>query len=778
MRHFVYSLFALAAVEWPLRAQRASGELRLEVVDSTGAGLQAGCALTSQSAGVKLAFRTSPAGRYTAKPLPFGPFHLHCERPGFSAASSLVEIQSEIPRTLRITLGVAAVETTIVVRDEDTLLDPQRTGSLQQAGSELLSQRRSAAPGRGVLEMVNTQPGWLLEANGVLHPRGSEYDVQYVIDGVPLYDNRSPGFAQSLGIEEFQSMKIMTGGYPAEFGRRLGGVIEVVTNRESRPGFHAKAALEAGSFEARKAFVSGQYTQGRTTAGLSAEGFLTARYLDPPVEENFTNHGSGAGFSGRLERDWTGSSRTRFYMHHRQAGFLVPNENLQQTAGQRQDRAAMETMGLVSHQQVLSPSVVGHFRLMGRDTSALLWSNSLSTPIQPVQNRGFREFYGLGSLLWNRGRHEWKAGVEAIRTSIRERFAFRITEYEIEGKPIFDENVPATFRFQDQGHSREQSAFVQDLIRLGRLTLSAGLRWDHYQLRVNEHGLSPRLAAAWHVPSAGLLIRACYDRAFQPPAVENVLLASSNLVRNLGGEGFFFPLRPSRGHFYEAGFSKSIFSKLRMDGVWYRRQFRNFADDSLLFNTGVSFPIAFDRAVIRGYEAKLEIPRWGRVSGYASYSNMTGHGYLPVGGGMFLGEDADRLLAQGSFAITQDQRNTARARVRAELHRRLWTAWGGGYNSGLPVEMEGVADHALLESQYGEQILNRVNFSRGRVRPSFSLDASAGWDVWNKEARAVRLQFDALNLTNRLNVINFTGLFSGTALEPRRSFALRLEVAF
>ena len=50
------------------------------------------------------------------------------------------------------------------------------------------------------------------------------------------------------------------------------------------------------------------------------------------------------------------------------------------------------------------------------------------------------------------------------------------------------------------------------------------------------------------------------------------------------------PVPPSRGNFFQVGFAKSVFSKLSLDGNYYRRNVRNFADDDLLLNTGVSFP--------------------------------------------------------------------------------------------------------------------------------------------------------------------------------------------
>jgi outer membrane receptor for Fe3+-dicitrate len=88
---------------------------------------------------------------------------------------------------------------------------------------------------------------------------------------------------------------------------------------------------------------------------------------------------------------------------------------------------------------------------------------------------------------------------------------------------------------------------------------------------------------------------------------------------------------------------------------------------------------------------------------------------------------------------------------------------------------------SLLEqatAQYGPQIVDRVNFVRNRVKPSFSLDASVGAEIWKRDTVQMRLQADAANLNNRLNVIDFAGLFSGNAVAPPRSFAVRLETSF
>jgi len=80
--------------------------------------------------------------------------------------------------------------------------------------------------------------------------------------------------------------------------------------------------------------------------------------------------------------------------------------------------------------------------------------------------------------------------------------------------------------------------------------------------------------------------------------------------------------------------------------------------------------------------------------------------------------------------------------------------------------------------QYGQRIVGRVDFERGRVRPSMSLDLSGSLIAFKTKAQQFRIQADVVNLTDRLNVINFAGLFSGMAIAPPRSFAIRLHADF
>jgi hypothetical protein len=758
----------LAAAQF---GQSATGELRITVRDSGGLGVQCPVTLVSESNDLSQQLDTGADGLVIAKRLPFGRYRITVNRPGFAPYNGHVDVDSVLPREVSITLTPAAVQSQVTVRAGDTLLDPHQTSAVNRVGTDTLQQRITTLPGRSLSDVVNTEPGWLVEANGILHPRGSEYQVQYVVDGLPVTDNRSPSFAPELDADDVHSMTIMTGGYPAEYGRKLGGVIEVVTAANPRQGLHGSADVSAGSFATATGGAAMQYGWTHTLAGLSGSLERTDRYLDPPVEENFTNTGTGGNAAFQFEHEFSPANRLGITIRHAHNSFLVPNERVQEDAGQRQNRDSRDTTGDISYQRVLSPSMVADVRAMIRSVGAGLSSNAASTPITAFQDRGIDEGYVKGTIAGHAGPHEWKAGLDADFAAVREAFSYQITD-----PSQFDPSTPQAFSFNGRTPDREQSAFVQDQLRLGAWTINGGVRWDHYSLVVHDHAISPRFGVAWSWPRADLVLRASYDRAFQTPAIENLLLASSPTLDSLNDTVIRLPVQPSLGHFFEAGLSKRLWSAARIDVTQYSRRMDNFADDDLLLNTGVSFPIAFDHAEIHGTEVKLDIPHWGAWSGFASYSFMRGTGYLPITGGLLLGDDAATVTSTGAFPISQDQRHTIRGRITYQLSRRAWLSGAMSYGSGLPVEFDG--DPATALAQYGPRIVSQVDFETGRVRPSSSIDAAFSMIVFTNGREQVRVQANAINLANRLNVINFAGLFSGTALAPPRSYGVRVHVEF
>ncbi|MGH9626205.1 MAG: hypothetical protein ACRD4G_17980, partial [Bryobacteraceae bacterium] len=155
---------------------------------------------------------------------------------------------------------------------------------------------------------------------------------------------------------------------------------------------------------------------------------------------------------------------------NQQTWLEVPNDLLQQAAGQRQDRTSGSTEGQISYQHLFSPSLVGAIRADIRDVSAGLWSNPLSTPVFAQQDRDYRETYWNGSLAGNNGPNNWKAGVQGRYASEAENFHYRIVAYTIGDEEIFDDTLPPAFQFNGRALDREHAAYGQDSLHLGALT--------------------------------------------------------------------------------------------------------------------------------------------------------------------------------------------------------------------------------------------------------------------------------------------------------------------
>src|SRR5271168_4881737 len=363
-------------------------------------------------------------------------------------------------------------------------------------------------------------------------------------------------------------------------------------------------------------------------------------------------------------------------------------------------------------------------------------SNGNSTPILVFQHNWFREVYFKGAATVDRGRNEWKFGVESDNIFLNENFSYLITD-----PSQFEQGTPQTFAFRGNRPDLEQSAFVQDRISFKNWTISAGLRWDHYQLLLNRQALDPRFSISRYFPSADLVLHFSYDRVFQTPSFEDLLLSNSPEVKSIDPANFLrLPVEPSEGNYYEAGLTKVVRGKIKLDANYFRRLVANFSDDSQITNTSISFPIAFRKSIIYGAEAKLELSDWRRFSGFLSYSYTVGTVWLPVTGGLFLGPDAASAATQltGHFPDSQDQRNTIRGRLRYQVKPRFWVAAGIQYDTGLPFEFE--ADPATALAQYGRQVFDRINFARGRLYPSFQVNASAGADIHKSDRLTMQFQ--------------------------------------
>ena len=487
----------------PILSQSTTGELRLTITGPNGLGVKSTVEIVSQGNQYRNTFATDEQGVLDAKRLPYGIYQLQIRAQGFAQDSEPVDIRSALPLDRSIRLKLGTVSESVKVTAADTLVDPFRAGSVNEIGREAIQNRLTALPGRSMQDLVNAEPGWLYEGNAVLHPRGSEYQTQFVVDGIPLTDNRSPSFGpESADGDDVESLKIYTAGIPAEYGRKMGGVIEINTLKNSAPGLHGQFTVFGGTYATGGIDTQDQYTWKHNTFGVSAAGNMTGHYLNPVVPQNYTNNGTTGSFSANYERDLTQKDRLTLIVRHDLARYDIPNELVQQNGaylpdsnndvgcppvppadepddcvfipgGQLQTGDNFETMGSAAYQHIFSADTIGWLRFMARDNSNDFYSNPASWPVIATQHNDFKEIYFSGSGSVHYGNQEWKAGVESDAIFLNEDFGSVIPDCADPTDPrcpitlgILDAGAP-TFSFTGSRPDLEQSAYVQDSIRLG-----------------------------------------------------------------------------------------------------------------------------------------------------------------------------------------------------------------------------------------------------------------------------------------------------------------------
>ena len=305
MTHRVRKLFHLGVLflALPLLAQSNSGELRLKVIGPDGFPLQASVELSSDALQFRRSFSTDESGQLTARNLLFGLYRLQVRSESFSAYDGIIEIHSTLPTDYLVQLNIAALSTAVNVTAENTLLDPERTGTINHLDSKAIADRPASLPGLPLESPIwlTPQPGWLYtKGMPFLHPRGSE-SSNPVCNGStesPLTRQPIPQFSTlQIEADDVDSLTIYTAGIPAECWAQDGWSRH---RRSQRSVTYTRACtvrlfLSGGELRyGQEPSPSVQDTWGRNTLGGSASGNATARYLNPVVPENYSNRGTTA----------------------------------------------------------------------------------------------------------------------------------------------------------------------------------------------------------------------------------------------------------------------------------------------------------------------------------------------------------------------------------------------------------------------------------------------------------------------------------------------------
>ncbi len=765
-------------------AQLQHGLIRGTVVGPDGHPLDAAIVTLLDGLGETVTSVPARGGRFELAGVAPGTYSLRADAPPLRGVLQKLTVSGALPIAVELRLSAALSEEIVVSAGERDAVPAINRITL--AGDTI----RRAAPrlrSRALQDAVATTPGWATEDNGILHVRGVDDGFLYVIDGVPVYERIDGLFGMAPDPATIDSVNVITGYVPPEFGLKSGGVIEVRSAARTADTWAGTVDLGAGSERVRdfSAIAGGPIGRAAAlTSGLS--GLTSDRFLDPVHPDNLHNRGGSLSGGGQFGWNASAANTLTVVAGFGRSRFDVPHGEAQEEAGQDQRQRIQQHWQTVSWQRSWSSNAVSQVAAYHRHGSARLAGSSRDTPLYTAADRAGRRAGVLASLTRQLGHHVVKIGGEAARLSLREAFSFAVTDLaDIEDANLSQaallHSAQRPFVFAGTATPRLLSLYAQDSIRpSNRLTVELGVRADWSRMLVETSQWSPRVGAAYRWPSTGTTLRASVGRFFQPPQAENLLLASSPEARALSpfvadGEAGGSDLEPERQTAFDVAIDQMVGPRVRLDVSYWRRRIEDAADPNVFLGTTIIFPNTVAKGRASGVEARLEVPRVRGWSGYVSYANTHVVQFGPITGGLFLEDEVIEIGPGTAFTPDHDQRHVGAAGLLFDHQRTgLSASLTARYESGTPLEVDDAAIEELDERPGAEL----VDFRRGRVHPRRVFDARVGARLLRTRHADLDLRVAVLNLTARRWAYNFGNPFSGTHFGPRRTIQLGVRATF
>jgi len=642
---------------------------------------------------------------------------------------------------------LTSINEQVVVRAQSKLLDETEAATITTIGREQIQ----TLPTARRTQLTDIITPFVASAVGshdnLVHLRGNELSLNTFINGVSFFDNPHQLFTPGLSPDIIQSVNVVTGGFPAEFGNRFGGILDIVTRSGFDANNHGSVSVGAGTYLRHNVALDyGGHTK-RFGYFLYGQGFESARFLNTPEPNLLHDKGYGARSFAQFDYRPGAHDSFRLVLTGDGTNFQLPNTTEDETRARdffqrnREQTIVLAWDHLFSASSVLSTSLYERFA----GARLLPTSDSLS-----IQAGGLRNDITLGAKsdysLYVGSRHAIKAGVDLMLLRLREDFSFDPRDNEVETEP---------FDFRGRKTGGQASVYFQDQYRPFRnFTANLGLRYDQYSIVTSAHALSPRINLAYALQGGRTVLHAAYNRFFAPPPIENLLLSA-----RLGFQGK--PPQIERSNHFEAGVSRSIRDRLviRLTGYW--RSDKNSFETTELANVRIFAPTTFARGKAYGIEFTsqlAEIKPLG-VSGYFSYTAQRAFQTGPVSGGFTVEDIAADERSPAAF----DQIHTGVAGLTYREHRSgFWASTALEYGSGTP---------ASLRNSAGETTLVRLP-------EHFLANFYFGVDLFRQERRAIGLQFNVENATNRVFRIAKESDFTPVQYSPPRFISGSMKVHF
>ncbi|MCC6265639.1 MAG: TonB-dependent receptor [Bryobacterales bacterium] len=737
-------------------------------------------------------------GGFMVGNIPFHSYNVTISKAGFASYENQISLRSNIRVTLEVRLEIAGVSESVTVSERVAILvDPEETGTHLQMNESEIENLPLQVGNRGLEAVLVSFPGFAQNANGAIHARGAHNQMTFVIDGMPISDQLTGAFANAVDPNIVQTVELFTGNIPAEFGNKVSAVTSITTKSGLGFGrkFAGQAMLAAAGFGMLSQVTSVAGENGKFGYSATVNTMKTNRYLDAVSLENLHNGGNNERAFLRL--DWIPNDRDIFRLNGiaGRSSFQLANLRSQHAAGMDQRQYLGDASGSFAWVRTIDAQTTFDNTFSYRTTQAQLFDSAGDTPVTATQARHLSTITNGSRFNLIRGRHTLRIGADLQRFPISEFFSFGIADprFNNPAKPDFNRNLlpydlsrgGRRFEFADQATGGFYAGFLQDNFRWGDFQVSLGLRYDNYRLLVKRHQLQPRLGLSYHLKATNTVFRASYNRLFQTPPNENLLLSASPLAaaiappviaETLGSA--LAEIRPERQDFLEAGLQQGLGSRVSAMVTYYHKRSTDQQDNNNFLNTGIIFPITLKSIRVNGVEGRLSITPVRGFSGSLSVTHSRAISTPPFSGGLYIGNDAVALLSQGPFRIDHDQPLSVHGILTWTSRRGIFATLSTRYDSGLVANPSDPAQVAA-DPDFSDLLpYVRLNQIPARVKARTITDMVIGYERFRNERKLWEISAQVSNLSDATALYNFQSAFVGTRLVQPRTAGVRFRIFF
>jgi hypothetical protein len=673
----------------------ATGTVQGTVFDPTGAVVPgATVKISNPITGYRNSTDADGNGAFVFRNVPFNHYHIAIKAKGFGAAENDVDLHSSVPVNLKLTLPLATSETQVNVeaQAQDVIEnDPTAHADLD---SSLIAMLPVPSVSSGLSSVIAASaPGVSGDSNGMFHPQGEHADTSYVIDNQPISDQQSRTFSNQISSNVVQSMELITGVAPAEFGDKSSLVVRTSTKSGlGSKGIHGGVNASYSSFGT--AGVDFNVSTGNANYGnfLAVDGIDSGRFLDTPEFRPIHDQGNAINIFDKIDYRFKNNDSLHLNLSAARSWFQQPNTYDQEAAGQDQRQeirsfnVAPGYTHLFNNYTLLTANAYVRQDRVGYYPSADVFNDQPATLNQQrrLTNTGFKV-----DLNYSKGAHNLKTGFMFSYTPLSEFFQTGVTDpfynspcVDANGLPVLAPGVtdPANcgapnmanpdfsagllpydltrggqlFTFQGHADIRQEALYVQDSITIKNLNVMLGVRADNYDGLSSRTGIQPRVGLSYQVKKTGTVLRASYGRMFLTPYNENLILSSSTgvggLENALGGFGQH-PLIPARRNHFEAGFQQGVDGWLVVDASYFWKFTVDDFDFDVILNTPLAFPIQWRKSKIDGVSVRITVPNHRGFSAYSVMGHTRARFFGPEIGGLIFNSPVDNSV----FRIDHDQ---------------------------------------------------------------------------------------------------------------------------